>query len=146
MIALRAHFSGEGNATRRVVEADMLKETLHYKSERALSFEKFLTQCQKMYNIYAQHGKAMAEDAKIRFLFEQVQHAGLTGAIEAMEAKITTELAGTVTYTTVANHMSTSISELPDYIAKNRRVSGIAGGTPSQCILRTKGDIYTGHN
>jgi len=85
MIALRAHLSGEGNATRGIAEAGRLKETLHYKSERSLKFEKFLTQCQKMYNIDAQNGDTMGEEAKIRFLFKQVQHVGLTGAIEAMK-------------------------------------------------------------
>ena len=87
----------------------------------------------------------MTEDAKIRFLFKQVQCTGLAGAIEAMKAKITTEPADTVTYTTVANHISTAVSELPDYIAKNRRVSSVTSGTPIQGILRAKGDIFTGH-
>ena len=31
-----------------------------------------------------------------------------------MKAKITTEPPGTVTYTTVANHLSNDVSELPD--------------------------------
>ena len=67
MAALSDHFSCEGNATRRIAEADRLKDTLHYKNERPLPFETFLTKCQKMYNIYAQHGKNITEDAKIRF-------------------------------------------------------------------------------
>ena len=51
IIALRNHFAGEGNATRQMAEADRLFTSLHYKSERAMAFETFLTQCQKMYNI-----------------------------------------------------------------------------------------------
>ena len=149
MIALRAHFSGEGNATRRIAEADRLKETLHYKNERSLPFETFLTKCQKMYNIYAQHGEVMAEDAKIRFLFKNIQHTGLESAIEAMKAKITTEPTGTVSYTTVANHISTAVSELPDYLARNRRVSGVndsVNGSPSDGIYHANGTINTGHH
>ena len=42
MKALRAHFAGEGNASRNMAKADRLKEHLHYKSERAISFETFL--------------------------------------------------------------------------------------------------------
>ena len=72
-----------------------------------------------MYNIYAQHGEVMTEDAKIRHLFKNITHSGLESAIEAMKAKITTEPAGSVTYTTVANHISTVVSELPDYLARN---------------------------
>ena len=36
MILLRDHFSGEGNAARRITEADRLKDYLHYKNERSL--------------------------------------------------------------------------------------------------------------
>ena len=54
-----------------------------------------------MYNIYAQHGEVMAEDAKIRFLFNKINHSGLESAVKAMKAKITTKPTGTVTYTTV---------------------------------------------
>jgi len=146
MAALRDHFSGEGNATRRIAEADRLKDTLHYKNERSLPFETFLTKCQKMYNIYAQHGEIMTEDAKIRFLFKNIQHSGLDGAIEAMKAKITTEPSGTVTYTTVANHISTAVSELPDYLARNRRISGVNDGHNSNGIYNSNGTINTGHH
>ena len=63
-----------------------------------------------------------------------------------MKAQITTEPAGIVTYTTVANHISTAVSELPDYIAKNRRVSGVTSGAPIQGILRAKDNISTGYD
>jgi hypothetical protein len=48
MKALQDHFAGKGNAFCNMAEADCLKEHLHYKSGRAMSFETFLTQCQKM--------------------------------------------------------------------------------------------------
>ena len=91
MTALKNHFSGKGNAKRRIAEADCFKETLHYKNERSLPFKAFLTKCETMYNIYAQHKEEMTKDAKIRFLFKKIQHTGLSSAIEAMKAKITTE-------------------------------------------------------
>ena len=81
MAALRGHFSGEGNITRRIEEADRLKETLHYRNERALPFEYFLTKSQKMYNIYAQHGDVITEDAKICHLFKNITHSGLESEI-----------------------------------------------------------------
>ena len=150
MLALRNHFSGEGNVTRRIAEADRFKETLHYKNERSLTFETFLTKCQKMYNIYAKHGEVMTEDAKIRFLFKKIQHSGLESAVEAMKAKITTEPSGTVTYTTVANHISTAVSELPDYLSRNHKVSGVSGHTTNNQtaanIYNADGTINTGHH
>ena len=52
MKTLQDHFSGEGNATCNITEADRLKELLYYKSEQSILFETFLTNCQRMYNIY----------------------------------------------------------------------------------------------
>ena len=65
----------------------------------------------------------MAEDAKIRFLFKRIQHSGLQAAIEALK---TQQIAGTaVTYTMAANHLSTTVSELPEYLNKNRNVAAL---------------------
>jgi hypothetical protein len=41
MKALCDHFAGEGNATRNKATADRLKDSLHYKSERAMTFKNF---------------------------------------------------------------------------------------------------------
>ena len=68
-------------------------------------------------NIYDLHGEKMTEDAKIRFVFKKINHEGLQTTVEALKTKIATETPGTVTYTTVANHISTAVSELPDFIA-----------------------------
>jgi hypothetical protein len=51
MIALRLHYSGAGNVQHQVSRADKMRDSLHYKSERMLSFEKFLVRCQEMFNI-----------------------------------------------------------------------------------------------
>lgn len=141
MQALRDHFSGEGNVTRRIAEADRLKENLHYKNERSLSFESFLTKCENMFNIYEKHGEAMTEDAKIRFLFKNVQHPELKSEIAALKASITTSPPGTLTYTTVCNHLSTAVSQLPEYTSKGRNISGVSVGDGSPSIYKSDGSI-----
>ena len=110
MQALRDHFSGEGNVTRRIAEAERLRDTLVYKNERNLTFETYITKCEKMYNIFENHGEKMEEDAKMRFLFKNMQHSGLDADIAALKASITTNPAGTITYSTVYNHFSTAVS------------------------------------
>ena len=116
MKALRDHFAGKGNATRNKAEADRLYSDLHYKSERAMPFETFLTNCQKMFNIYKQEGEPMPEGARIRFLFKKVQHTGLQMAIASLEASQTN--GAQLTYTRAANHLSQKVSTLPEYISK----------------------------
>ena len=54
---LRRHFAVEGNATRNIAEAERLNESLHYKSKITMSLEIFLTQCQKIFNIYKKEEK-----------------------------------------------------------------------------------------
>ena len=146
MKQLRDHFSGEGNATRNIAEADRLKETLHYKSERAMPFETFLTQCEKMYNIYDKEGEKMEDDAKIRFLFKNIQHSDLKITIAALKTRM---IDTNITYTEAANHIATAVSELPEYIAKNRNISGVGTTTDttkgSSNIRKPDGTIITGH-
>ena len=76
-----------------------------------------------MYNIFENHGEKMEEDAKMRFIFRNIQHSGLEANIAAIKASITTNPAGTVTYITVCNNLSTSVSQLPDVIVKGRNIS-----------------------
>lgn len=42
MLALRSHYAGEGNSTCHISNAKHIQVTLHYKSEHALPFSKFL--------------------------------------------------------------------------------------------------------
>ena len=52
MEALRNHYGGEGNASRRIATAEKLRESLHYKNEHSLPFLTFLDRMQKMFNIF----------------------------------------------------------------------------------------------
>ena len=146
-MALRDHFAGEGNATRNLSEAERLRDSLFYRGERAMQFETFLTQMQKMFNIFEKEGEPMEEEAKIRFLFKKVQNVDLQKSVEALKAQQTTSPPGTVTYVTAANHLSTAVSELPEYISRNRNVSQVTWkdlkNSPS-AIHNTDGSIKTG--
>jgi hypothetical protein len=48
MKALRGHYSGEGNTSRRIAVDERYRETLHNKNEKALSFSVFLDKIQPM--------------------------------------------------------------------------------------------------
>jgi hypothetical protein len=52
MIALRRHYAGEGNSTRRIADSKKIQNSLHYKSERSLPFNKFLDSLQRMFTIF----------------------------------------------------------------------------------------------
>lgn len=140
MKALRDHFLGEGNATRSLATAEGLRETLHYKNERSMPFETFLTQCQKMFNIFSQEGEPYPENAKIRFLFQAIQHDKLLLAVETLRAQ---ETVGTnLTYTACCNHLTTTVSRLPEYIQRNRTTSAVTiGAVRTSTIYNVDGSI-----
>jgi hypothetical protein len=49
LLALKAHFQGEGNSSRRIAEADNIRENLHYKNEKSFRFQLFLDKLQSMF-------------------------------------------------------------------------------------------------
>ena len=79
----------------------------------------FLTQSQKMLNIYKKKVEEISNEAKVQFLFRKVQNTGLRSSIDALKASQMRST--TISYTMAANHLSTATSELTEYIAKNAR-------------------------
>ena len=119
MDALRKHYSGEGNTSRRIATAERLRDSLHYKNEKSLQFATFLDKLQKMFNIYEEENEMMTEQAKARMLLKKVQHPQLVNAVEVLQIRAGMD---GVTFTECANHLSLKVLELPDYQV-NRKVS-----------------------
>jgi hypothetical protein len=71
--ALQAHYGGEGNKSVRIKEAEVLRNLLHYKNERAMSFEKFPTNMQAMFTVFEDNDELLTDAQKIRLLFQKVQ-------------------------------------------------------------------------
>ena len=87
----------------------------------------------------------MSEDAKIRFLFKAIQHDKMLNTIEALRAQRTA--GSTMSYTACCNHLTTTVTELPEYIQRQRNVSGIdTNTTKSGSIYNADGTInVSGH-
>lgn len=128
MKALRDHYSGEGNTSRRIAVAERIRDTLHYKNERAMPFSGFLDKLQKMFNIFEEEKEAITDPAKVRILLKKVEHPQLQDAIGALRVRAT--IGGGITFTECANHLSAQVSELPDHQSTPRKVSatGHKGG------------------
>ena len=60
-----------------------------------------------------------------------------------MKAKVTTDGA-MVSYSTIANHISTAVSEQPDFLSKNCRISKVSY-KPNKAVENADGSINTGH-
>ena len=117
MMALREHYSGEGNASRRIATTERMRESLHYKSERSLAFSVSLDRMQRMFNIYEEEKEEFSENANIRELFKWVQHPQLPDTVKALKVRFDME---GLTYTQAANHLTAAVSELPEFHTTRR--------------------------
>ena len=148
MEALRNHYGGEGNASRRIATVEKLHESLHYKSERSLPFSTFLDRMQKMFNIFKEDGEQLTKNAKVRELFTRVQHTQLQDTVKALRVRY--DLDG-ITYTEAANHLTSAVSELPEFQLARRvsAVNHICGGGKGKhkrdSIYAGDGTIFTGY-
>jgi hypothetical protein len=112
MLALCHPYAGKGNLTHCNVEAKRIQSTLHYKSEHALPFHKFLDSLQRMLTIYFDEKELLTERAKVKLL-SKVQHPALTAAIAQLCYKANT---GNLTFEVTANHLTAVVSQTPDYL------------------------------
>ena len=131
MKSLRDHYSGEGNTSRRIAVAERIRDTLHYKSERAMQFSSFLDKLQKMFYIFSEEGEEILEQAKVRILLKKVEHPQLQDAVNALRVRATMDGA---TFTECANHLSAQASELPDQQSTRKIAATGSKATPTKRI------------
>ena len=146
--ALKAHYGGEGNKSVRIKEAEVLRTTLHYKNERAMSFEKFLTNMQAMFTGFEDNGEYMTEAQKIRLLFQKVQSPSLNTVKGSLQVSYDLDTAGKVSYDFLTNSMSAEAAALPDH-TPNRNTSGVDSqgkqdAAPVSGVKGANGEIFTG--
>ena len=87
MQALRSHYSGEGNTSRRIAVAERLRDSLHYKNEKSLQFSTFLDKLQKMFYIFEEEKEEISEQAKVQMLLKKVEHPQLQDAVGALRMR-----------------------------------------------------------
>ena len=112
MIVLRDHYSGEGNSSRRIGEAERLRDLIHYKNKRSMLFSSYLVKLQKMFNVFSDQKEPYTEDMKLRFIFRTVHHPSLSAAIEALKVKESIGQGG-LKFTKAANRLVAQVSVLP---------------------------------
>ena len=112
MQALHNHYTSKGNSTHHIADAKHIQTALHYKSEHALPFNKFLDSLQKMFMIFQEEGEPSTEHAKVDELLTKVQHPALMAAIAQLHFQLITE---GVTFTVTTNHLNSAVAQTPNY-------------------------------
>ncbi|KAI2490447.1 hypothetical protein MHU86_24134 [Fragilaria crotonensis] len=142
MIALRKHYSGEGNTSRRIADAEKIRDNLYYKNERAMQFSAFLDKLQRMFNIFEEENEEVSEQAKVRMLLKKVEHPQLQDAVGALRVRAAIE---GISFTECANHLSAQVSELPDqHTPRKVSATGSRAGKKDSEIKRIRGGGQSG--
>jgi hypothetical protein len=148
-LALQAHYGGEGNKSIRIKEAEVLRNNLTYKSERTMSFEKFLTSMQSMFTGFDDNDEVLNNAQKIRLLFQKVQSPNLAQVKSALKVQSDLDVGGmTVTYDFIANSLAaeaTSSIDIPNRNASGLDSQGGKGSAPESGVKGPDGNIFTGY-
>ena len=142
MEALRSHYRGEGNQSRRISDAETMRDTLHYKGESSMPFATFLAKVQKMFNLFEQIGEPYSEGAKLRFLFDKTQSVDLKYPLEAVRTAVSMN-PDAFTFTSAANHLSSLVKP-----RSKRELSSVTfeeATTGDKSEIMKGGKIHTGY-
>lgn len=74
MNTLRTHYDGPGEVKRRIARAEAQIEALYYKSEQALSFERFITKLNGAFQVLEQNKEGLTERKKVTLMCEKIQN------------------------------------------------------------------------
>jgi hypothetical protein len=132
--ALRKHYSGKGDTSRRIAATERISYTLHCKNERVMSFSTFHDKMQKMFNIFEEENESISEQAKVRMLLKKGEHPHTLDGVHAL--RVRASMSGS-TFTECANHLLAQVSVLPK-TQSNRKIAA-AGSDRSKDPKRIRG-------
>ena len=84
MAALRAHYQGQVNMTRRISKAERLLNSLHYRNESGLSFSLYLSKMQQMFTLFEENKEPYSDAMKLRFLYDTIKHPQLMNTVSTL--------------------------------------------------------------
>ena len=104
---------------------------MHYKTERALLFNKFLDSLQRMFTTFEEENEPLTERAKVDELLTKVQNSALAAAVAQLRYQLNTD---GITFTVAANHLNSEISQTPDF-QLFRKISAVTTGGLRRVML-----------
>ena len=144
MAALRHHFRGSGNKSRRIAKATHLMNTLHYRNERALAFNIFISRAKKMFNIFDECDEPVPDTMQRRWLWNHIHDQKLSPTISALQAHLARD-PQSFTFVSAADHIASQISA----VNQQRSLAAVGSGNPSgegapQSGVIKNGKVFTG--
>ena len=111
MSALRAHYQGEGNTTRRIAEAERLRESLYYRNGSGLPFASYLSKTQQMFTLFEENKDPYSDAMKSWFIYDTINHPQLMTTVSTL---LVIYIAGnTLSFTSACDHLAVVVSKFP---------------------------------
>ena len=111
MSALRSQYQGEGNTTRRIAEAERLRDSIYYRNERGLPFTSYLSQMQHMFTLFEDNKEPYSDAMKLRFLYDTIKHPQLMTTVSTLQVGHISR--NTVSFTGACGHLATMVGKFP---------------------------------
>jgi hypothetical protein len=111
-LALKNHYGGIGNVSRRLVDANSSYANLYYSNEKSMSYDSFINKAQKMWTIFQSHDQEYNNAAKVHWLFRQIRSSddNVKSQIASLKTR-NRETNGSLLYADVADAIASAISE-----------------------------------
>ena len=114
-LALLAHYWGKGNKGVRVKEAEALQTSFIDMKDRAMSFDKFLTNTQTMFTGFSENGEILNDSQNIRLLSQKVQNPILIQIKASLQVSYDMDQANVVTYDFISSSMAAEAASIGDH-------------------------------
>ena len=129
MNTLRTHYDGPGEIKRRIARAEAQIEALHYKSEQAFSFERFITKLNGAFQVLEQNKEGLTERKKVTIMCDKIQNnnTDLRAAVQFIRRTETLS----ANFRDAANALSEAVSTIfptpdkPQFDRYKRKMSSI---------------------
>jgi hypothetical protein len=125
--ALRNFYHGQGNANRRIQEADKLLRELFYKgSEKTFPWERYVKEFKRMCDIFEEEGQPLHDKMKTRSFLERIQVPSLKSYVEILQNEYERSQ---LTWEQAANRLANHIAKYKSGAMGGRLIGSATTGT-----------------
>ena len=146
MAALRRHFDGLGEKKKRINQAEASLASLHYKSEQAFPFEKYITKLNAAFQILEDFKEGYSERKKVQMMCDKINNNNMD-VRAAIQVVLRNEQLSS-NFKDAANTLSEAISSIsptidrPTYDRSKRKISGVDSERGSGRFGRGRGGRF----
>jgi hypothetical protein len=132
MIALKNHYSGEGNTSRHIATAERIRDTFIIRTAEPYNSPCSWISSRRCLICSKKKTRKFRSRRWFCMLLKKVEHPQVQDAVNALRVRASMQ---GITFTECANHLSALVSELPDHQTP-RKVSGAGSNRPYSRVTR----------